>query len=62
MPGTEDFRKCPPFTAVFEDIDDGVKEPAIIDFYISSLFRKKVNYFFSAVPALISYPQYIIFP
>jgi hypothetical protein len=50
MPRPEDFRKCPPFTAVFEDIDDGVKEPVIIDFYISSLFRKKVNYFFPLFP------------
>jgi hypothetical protein len=46
MPGTEGFRERPPFTAVFTDIDDGVKEPAAIDFYISPLFREKGNNFF----------------
>jgi hypothetical protein len=39
MPGAEGFRKGPPFTAVFTDIDDGIKEPAVIDFYIFPLCR-----------------------
>jgi hypothetical protein len=42
----EGFRERPPFTAVFTDIDDGVKKPTAIDFYISPLFREKGNNFF----------------
>jgi hypothetical protein len=38
MPGSEAFREGSPFTAVFTDIFDGVKESAVIDFYISPLF------------------------
>jgi hypothetical protein len=46
MPGAEGFREGPPFTAVFADIDERVKEAAVIDFHISPLFRKKGNNFF----------------
>jgi hypothetical protein len=45
MPGAEGFREGPPFAAVFADIDDSVKEPAVMDFYISPLFREKGNNF-----------------
>jgi hypothetical protein len=50
MPGAKGFRKGPPFTTVFSDIDDGIKEPAVIDFYISPLFGKKTEYLFSLFP------------
>jgi hypothetical protein len=41
MPGTEGFRKGPPFTAVLADSDDGIKEPAVIDFYISVILHEE---------------------
>lgn len=47
MPGAEGFREGPPFTAVFADIDDGVKEPVVIDFHISPLFGKQTDNFVS---------------
>jgi hypothetical protein len=47
MPGAEGRRERPPFTAVFADIDESVKEATVIDFHISPLFRKKGNNFFS---------------
>jgi hypothetical protein len=43
MPGTEGFREGPPFTAVFTDTDKSVKEPAIIDLYISRLYGKQAD-------------------
>jgi hypothetical protein len=46
MPGAEDLREGPPLAAVFADIDDRVKELAVIDFYLSPLFREKVDNFF----------------
>jgi hypothetical protein len=46
MPGAESLRECPPFTAVFADIDESVKEAAVIGFHLSPLFRKKGNHFF----------------
>jgi hypothetical protein len=46
MPGAEGLRECPPFTTVFADIDERVKEAAVIGFHISPLFREKVNNFF----------------
>jgi hypothetical protein len=54
MPGAENRRERPPFTAVFADVEERVKEVAAIDFRISPLFRKKVNNFFFAGPGLIS--------
>jgi hypothetical protein len=43
MPGAEGFREGRPFTAVFTDIDDGVKEAAIIDLYISPLYGEQAD-------------------
>jgi hypothetical protein len=43
MPGAEGFREGRPFTAVFTEIDDGVKEAAIIDFYISRLYGEQAD-------------------
>jgi hypothetical protein len=50
MPGAEGGGESPPFTAVFADIDYGVKEAAVIDFHVSPLFRKKDNNFFPLFP------------
>jgi hypothetical protein len=50
MPGAEGFREGPPFTAVFADIDEGVKEPAVINFYISPLLREQTENLFSLFP------------
>jgi hypothetical protein len=60
MPGAEGPGECPPFAAVFADIDYGVRETAIIDFHVSPLFGKKVHNFF-AVPVLISWLEHSIF-
>jgi hypothetical protein len=46
MPGAEGLGEGAPFTAVFTDIDYGVKEAAVIDFHISPLFGKKAHNFF----------------
>jgi hypothetical protein len=35
LPGAEGLREGPLFTAVFADIDESAKEPAVIDFHIS---------------------------
>jgi hypothetical protein len=43
MPRAEDLREGPPFTAIFTDIDESIKEAVVINFHISPLFRKKVN-------------------
>jgi hypothetical protein len=45
MPGAEGFRKGPLFTAVFADIDEGIKKLSIIDFHISPLFGEDADNF-----------------
>jgi hypothetical protein len=50
MPRAEGFREGPPFTAVFADIDDSIKEPAVMDFYISPLLGEKTENLFSLFP------------
>jgi hypothetical protein len=51
MPGSEGFREGPPFAAVFADRDDGVKEPAVIDFYLSPLFGEEPEDLFPLFPS-----------
>jgi hypothetical protein len=51
MPRAEGFRESPPFTAVFADIDEGIKEPAVIDFYISPLFGEEPEDLFPLFPS-----------
>jgi hypothetical protein len=44
--GAEGLGEGAPFTAVFTDIDYGVKEAAVVDFHVSTLFGKKAHNFF----------------
>jgi hypothetical protein len=50
VPRAEGLGEGALFTAVFTDIDYGVKEAAVIDFHVSPLFGKKAHNFFSLLP------------
>jgi hypothetical protein len=50
MPRVEGGREGTPCTAVFTDTEDSVKEAAVIDFYISPLYREEPDNFFLLFP------------
>jgi predicted membrane-bound mannosyltransferase len=62
MPGAEGRGEGSPFTAVLADIDDGVKKTAVIDFYVSPLYREKPQNLFSLFLCYFHVPSILFFP